>query len=367
VNLIATGAVSPVAVNTGRALVYGTWYESDASVNVVVATPAGATRIDRIVLRKSWASQTVRITRIAGAEGGGAPAVTQTAGTTWDLPLYRASITVGGVITLTDDRDFIPKIIAKGADIVSAATITLGDDGNFFDITGSVNITNITAKPAGFIAYLQFDSSLVVVDGGNLILSGDFVTATQSLLTIICDGTNWFELSRSPVIKFKPNILPSAMGVPISNPARFSTYDLTALGITFPIDVLLFDQTTSESAIISFVLPSNLSVSACNAIIKWFAASDVTAPNDTVRWDITHTPVSVGDELEAAGTTDSISSTSAVGAGSGEKLNSASIALTMTGYSPGDIVLLRLSRNPGHADDDLTQDASFIGLELEFS
>lgn len=100
--------VSPVTILTGRGLVYGTWYESDAGVSVAIPTPAGATRIDRIVLRKSWAAQTVRITRIAGVEGGAAPALTQVIGTTWDVPLWQVSITTGGVTTSTDQRQFIP-------------------------------------------------------------------------------------------------------------------------------------------------------------------------------------------------------------------------------------------------------------------
>lgn len=104
--LAATGGTSPVAINTGAAIVDGKFYENTASLNVTVATPAGATRIDCIVLRKDFAAQTVRITKIAGAEGGGAPAVTQTDGTTWDLPLWQVSITTGGIITLTDERRF---------------------------------------------------------------------------------------------------------------------------------------------------------------------------------------------------------------------------------------------------------------------
>lgn len=105
--LEVTGASSPVAVNTGQALVYGIPYFNSASVNVAIPTPAASTRIDRIVLRASWAAQTVRITRIAGTEGAGAPAMTQTAGTTWDVPLAQASITTGGVITVTDERGWV--------------------------------------------------------------------------------------------------------------------------------------------------------------------------------------------------------------------------------------------------------------------
>lgn len=109
----ASGALQssiPVAgtlrVAAGAALVYGAWYDNTANVDITVPTPSVSTRIDRIVLRKSWAAQTVRITRIAGAEGGAAPALVQTAGTTWDLPLCQVSTTTGGVNTITDQRNW---------------------------------------------------------------------------------------------------------------------------------------------------------------------------------------------------------------------------------------------------------------------
>lgn len=105
--LAVSGSSSPVSVATGRAFVYGTWYENDAIDTVAIPTPAASTRIDRIVLRKSWADKTVRIERVAGVEGGSAPALTQVASTTWEISLATVSITTGGVITVTDTREFI--------------------------------------------------------------------------------------------------------------------------------------------------------------------------------------------------------------------------------------------------------------------
>lgn len=105
--LAVSGVSSPVAVATGAAMVSGFYYQNDASLNVTIPTPAANTRIDRIVLRASYGTtRTVRVTRIAGTEGAGAPALTQTAGTTWDIPLAQVSITTGGVITVTDQRSF---------------------------------------------------------------------------------------------------------------------------------------------------------------------------------------------------------------------------------------------------------------------
>jgi hypothetical protein len=106
--LAVTGVATPVSVNTGIAIVHGTWYKNDASVAVAVPTPAGATRYDLIVLRKDWTAQTVRIARIAGVEGGSTPSLTAVVGGTWDVPLATVAITTGGVITVTDARQFVP-------------------------------------------------------------------------------------------------------------------------------------------------------------------------------------------------------------------------------------------------------------------
>lgn len=84
----------------------------------------------------------------------------------------------------------------KGSDVASASTVTLGD-GDFFDITGTTTITSITAKNAGKVIWLQFDSSLTVTDGSNLKLNGNFNAVAESVLQLVSDGTNWYEVSRS--------------------------------------------------------------------------------------------------------------------------------------------------------------------------
>lgn len=102
---------------------------------------------------------------------------------------------------LADVRPFLRLAgggLKKGADVASTASMTLGNDGNFFDITGTTNITSITAKPAGTVVWLQFDGILTVTDGSNLRLNGNFVTAAQSVLQLVSDGTNWYEVSRQP-------------------------------------------------------------------------------------------------------------------------------------------------------------------------
>jgi len=101
------GTASPVTIQTGAAMVKGFFYRNDAAGTKIIPTPAGSTRIDRIVLRADWGSQVVRFQRVAGTEGAGVPALTQTDETTWEIPLATVSITTGGVATVTDARVYL--------------------------------------------------------------------------------------------------------------------------------------------------------------------------------------------------------------------------------------------------------------------
>lgn len=103
---VSNPAGTTIRVATGAALVDGKFYETDDNVDTVIVAPAVATRIDRVVLRKSWAAQTVRVAILTGVEGGGLPALTQAEDATWEIPLAYYSITTGSAITISDEREF---------------------------------------------------------------------------------------------------------------------------------------------------------------------------------------------------------------------------------------------------------------------
>lgn len=84
----------------------------------------------------------------------------------------------------------------KGADVASASSMTLGV-GKFFFITGTTGITSITIKTAGSEVFLKFNGIVTLTDGSNLKLAGNFTTVAGSLLHLISDGTNWWEVSRA--------------------------------------------------------------------------------------------------------------------------------------------------------------------------
>lgn len=106
--LAVTSATNQVTVASGAAIVYGKYYQNTSSLNTAVTSPTTGTTGLRVVLRASWAAQTVRVTVVKNTDGtSAAPAATQTAGTTWDITLATGTITTGGSISLTDAREFL--------------------------------------------------------------------------------------------------------------------------------------------------------------------------------------------------------------------------------------------------------------------
>lgn len=79
----------------------------------------------------------------------------------------------------------------------SASTLNL-PGGQVVEITGTSNISTITAaNNAGRRVSLIFRDVLTVNDGSNLRLAGNFTTSADDTLSLVCDGTNWYETSRS--------------------------------------------------------------------------------------------------------------------------------------------------------------------------
>lgn len=169
---LASGATSPISINTGKAIVNGTWHISDASTPFTISTPAVSTRVDRIVLRKSFVSGSVLLTKITGVEGAGSPAITQSAGVTWDIPLWAASITTGGVITLTDERVF-----ASFASVLPYPV----QPGGRLTLTSLTPIVDLAA--AGTLYYTPFRSNRVPI-----YVNGAWRNVQFSELSLVLSG-----------------------------------------------------------------------------------------------------------------------------------------------------------------------------------
>jgi hypothetical protein len=76
----------------------------------------------------------------------------------------------------------------KGADIASATALTLGSDGNYFDVTGTTTITSISTFGIGRVVRLHFDGILTLTHHAtDLVLPGgaNITTAAGDEFTFV--------------------------------------------------------------------------------------------------------------------------------------------------------------------------------------
>lgn len=81
--------------------------------------------------------------------------------------------------------------------VASAATITLPANNGVVTVSGTTNITSVTATRPEDRVTLKFADVLTFTDGSNLKLAGNMSTTADDTITLVCDGTNWYETGRS--------------------------------------------------------------------------------------------------------------------------------------------------------------------------
>lgn len=110
---------------------------------------------------------------------------------------------IGDYLTLTLSTDDAATMIGAGVlelvafdEIASAASIDPAGLSVAL-VTGTTGITDITAGDPGDRLTLVFAGILTVTDGSNLKLAGDLTSSADDTLSLVCDGTNWYETARS--------------------------------------------------------------------------------------------------------------------------------------------------------------------------
>lgn len=83
--------------------------------------------------------------------------------------------------------------LKKGTNIASAATISPAvGDGQVFHVTGVTPINTITARYSGDVIHLIADGAWSLTAAGN-VKAGAGARAVNEMVTLVCDGTNWYE------------------------------------------------------------------------------------------------------------------------------------------------------------------------------
>lgn len=148
---------------------------------------------------------------------------------------------------------------SKGADVASASTPNLGDDGNYFDITGTTSITALPTKGGGgAIVKLHFDASLTLTHHAtNLILPAarDIQTAAGDEAEFTCYGTGTWRLTNYVRADGTPIVRQEVFGFALSD----ETTDLTT-GEKIAVDVPL-DFTVTRVYASSKTAPAGSSLS----------------------------------------------------------------------------------------------------------
>ncbi len=135
----------------------------------------------------------------------------------------------------------------KGVDVASASSLTLGNDGNYFDITGTTTITSIATKGVGTIVKLHFDAALTLTHNAtDLVLPGG-----ANITTAAGDEAEFIEYAsgdwRCTNYQKAATPLPVWEDVGVFNPTSTLSLDVTGLSAYSMIRVEGYLVPTTDS------------------------------------------------------------------------------------------------------------------------
>lgn len=264
---------------------------------------------------------------------------------------------------------------SKGSDVASANALSLGDDGNYFDITGTTAITSIGTKGAGTVVLLQFDGALtlthhstdLVLPGGANITTAagdhaifveyaagdwrcvDFIPAT-ALSMLRGKHTIWIPVG---------SMTARTTNGPASAASELDDGNSPPANITM-LSTLDFDGTTAEFAQFKIGMPKGWNLGTVTFQPYWTGAAGAGG----VVWRLSGVAVSDDDTLIAAQGT-AQSSTDTFIAANDLHVGPESSAITIAGTpAAGDMVNFEVSRNPADGSDTKAEDAKLIGVKV---
>lgn len=185
---LAVTASSPADTNinvaTGAGLVQGSWYLNNASAPVAIASnSSGAVRIDIIVLVADYVAQTVRIAVVQGTPAAGLPALTQSAGSIWQIPLAYITLASGftsiAISAITDLRHYANIPSAIGYDVTNSSGATLEIGSAVIWLAGGGQAINTTTTEGNRNIAGVIESRVLNAAVGRIIVRG--------IVPVLCD------------------------------------------------------------------------------------------------------------------------------------------------------------------------------------
>jgi hypothetical protein len=139
--------------------------------------------------------------------------------------------------------------------IASAATIALNGIDDVFSVTGTTNIGTISG-PQSYVGRritLRTASALTVLVSGNIKLKDavNFAMAAGDTLTLLSDGSNWYEVSRTQVNAWVTSFVPTitATSGAITTSAATCQYKREGANVHFAISITITTNGTGAGTL----------------------------------------------------------------------------------------------------------------------
>jgi hypothetical protein len=108
---------------------------------------------------------------------------------------------IGRDVVLASDgsgRLTINGLVRSGYATLVAAAALPTPTATVCEVTGNTNITSIASNgTAGQVVHLIFRGTPTFTDGNNLKLAGNLVATADDSITLVSDGTAWYETARA--------------------------------------------------------------------------------------------------------------------------------------------------------------------------
>jgi len=302
-------------IDTGAAFVHGFPYFNDSATTKTLTHPTVGTTGWRMVLRADWTAQTVRIALKESSDGtSAAPAVTQTANTTWEISLATGTITTGDVVVVTDARVYRhPPIEIENA-MMAANSV---DSDQYVD--GSIDTAHLS------------DSILTADVAGRAKMADSFVNADKI-------ANRYREFWVPPTGVYNTTDASQVQQTDAKGYAMIDNKVVTGWGaFIIPKDY------TSAITITPYVV--------CNGANDMYTSGSATYGSVTEAYN-THTNTSA-----AAMQTEHGANT----------LGTGHMSLTLASATAGDIVHLTFTRQGNHASDTVGGTVYFFGWLVSYT
>jgi len=125
-----------------------------------------------------------------------------------------------------------------------------------------------------------------------------------------------------------------------------------------------FDPTTQEFAHATFAMPSDWDGGTVTCEFWWTATGTSTNP---VEWAAQGRSYADSETIDQAFGTEQVISDAHTATALQAQKSSATPAITITGAAAGELVILRVKRNPASGNDTLAVDAKLIGVVVNYT